>query len=88
MKKMLKLARNHLRGAANKAAENILGELDAGNTDARKDDAKLLLNARSAFRFSIPSRLFLPLSSIQIIKKNAVQKRDYFTHRVRMVLKP
>jgi hypothetical protein len=41
MKKMLTLARNHLRGAADKAAENTLEELDAGNTDARKDDAKL-----------------------------------------------
>jgi len=29
----------------NKAAENRLEELDAGNTDARKDDAKpLILN--------------------------------------------
>jgi len=35
MKKMLTLARNHLRGAANKAAENILGELDAGNTQGK-----------------------------------------------------
>jgi len=53
-RKLLTFTRHHLRGAAQQAAENRPEELDAGNTDARKDEAK----SHTLNDFSLPALFF------------------------------